>query len=170
MISENKSLVRKKLITCFKKLTSGFWDLAKISWKTTDYFHFNQWFLVNFWLSPKNHWLISLHWFKKINQWCLGLLAKISLITGGFSWNLSQKQLDIFFNQWFIFTNHRFKPYAYSMHASVLLWLLLIFILLWVRQKNYQKKNSCAQKMQKATCLWEEQKKNTADGNLKLDL
>ena len=29
--SENKSLVRKKLITGFKKLTSGFWDLAKIS-------------------------------------------------------------------------------------------------------------------------------------------
>ena len=31
VISENKSLVRKKLITGLKKLTSGFWDLAKIS-------------------------------------------------------------------------------------------------------------------------------------------
>ena len=30
-ISENKSLVRKKLITGLTKLTSGFWDLAKIS-------------------------------------------------------------------------------------------------------------------------------------------
>ena len=35
VISENKSLVRKKLITSFEKLTSGFWDLAKISPKTT---------------------------------------------------------------------------------------------------------------------------------------
>ena len=31
VISENKSLVRIKLITGFKNLTSGFWDLAKIS-------------------------------------------------------------------------------------------------------------------------------------------
>ena len=31
VISENKSLVRKKLITSFEKLTSGFWDLAKFS-------------------------------------------------------------------------------------------------------------------------------------------
>ena len=30
VISEYKSLVRKKLITGLKKLTSGFWDLAKI--------------------------------------------------------------------------------------------------------------------------------------------
>ena len=35
VISENKSLVRKKLITGLKKLTSGFWDLAKFSPKTT---------------------------------------------------------------------------------------------------------------------------------------
>ena len=35
VISENKSLVRKKLITGLKKLTSGFWDLVKISPKTT---------------------------------------------------------------------------------------------------------------------------------------
>ena len=35
VISENKSLVRKKLITGLKKLTSGFWDLAKNSPKTT---------------------------------------------------------------------------------------------------------------------------------------
>ncbi len=31
VVSENKSLIRKKLITGLKKLTSGFWDLAKIS-------------------------------------------------------------------------------------------------------------------------------------------
>ena len=31
VISENKSLVRKKLITGLEKLTGGFWDLAKIS-------------------------------------------------------------------------------------------------------------------------------------------
>ena len=61
VISENKSLVRKKLVTDLKKLTSGFWDLAKITPKTTGYFHFNQWFWVNFWLSPKNHWLIFLN-------------------------------------------------------------------------------------------------------------
>ena len=41
MVSENKSLVRKKIITGLKKLTSGFWDFAKISPKTTGYFHFN---------------------------------------------------------------------------------------------------------------------------------
>ena len=35
VVSENKSLVRKKLITGLKKLTSGFWDLAKNSPKTT---------------------------------------------------------------------------------------------------------------------------------------
>ena len=36
VVSESKSLVRKKLITGLKKLTSGFWDLAKNSPKTTD--------------------------------------------------------------------------------------------------------------------------------------
>ena len=35
VVSENKSLVRKKLITGLKKLASGFWDLAKILPKTT---------------------------------------------------------------------------------------------------------------------------------------
>ena len=39
------------------KSKSGFWYLAKFSWKTTVYFHFNQWFLVKFWLSPKSQWL-----------------------------------------------------------------------------------------------------------------
>ena len=66
VVYENKSLlVRKRIITGLKRLTSGFWDLAKISWKTTGYFHFNQWFLVNFWLSPKHHWLIF------SNQWLI---------------------------------------------------------------------------------------------------
>ena len=35
VVSENKSLVRKKIITGLKKLTSDFWDIAKISLKTT---------------------------------------------------------------------------------------------------------------------------------------
>ena len=35
VVNENKSLVEKKLMTILKKLTSGFWDLAKISPKTT---------------------------------------------------------------------------------------------------------------------------------------
>ena len=35
VVSENKSLVRKKLITGLEKLNSGFWDLAKISPKTS---------------------------------------------------------------------------------------------------------------------------------------
>ena len=35
VFSENKSLVKKKLITGFEKLTSGFWDLVKNSPKTT---------------------------------------------------------------------------------------------------------------------------------------
>ncbi len=35
VVGENKSLVRKKLMTGLKNLSSGFWDLAKISPKTT---------------------------------------------------------------------------------------------------------------------------------------
>ena len=36
VVSENKSLVRKKLTTGLKKLPSGFWNLAENSPKTTD--------------------------------------------------------------------------------------------------------------------------------------
>ena len=43
VVSKNKSLFRKKLITGLKKLTSGFSDLAKILPKNTGLNENNQW-------------------------------------------------------------------------------------------------------------------------------